>query len=283
MKKTLCIYHANCPDGFGAAWVVRKALGERNVEFIPASYGEEPPAVEGRDVLIVDFSYKRDVMISLANQANSITVLDHHKTAERELMPLLGNEIIEGRFSKDNSGAMMAWLHFFPNEEPPFLLKAIEDRDLWRFKLDCTKEYMATVLSHPMDFDAWDMLMNTTKYKLLTEGTGIRRHYQKALNDQILQNAYRMEIAGHIVPVLNTPYMYASEAGNIMSIEQPFAATYFFKDGIYKFSLRSQKEGGADVSKIAELFGGGGHQNAAGFQVTTDQFPHINNPKGLQR
>ena len=25
---SICIYHGNCADGFGAAWVVRKALGE---------------------------------------------------------------------------------------------------------------------------------------------------------------------------------------------------------------------------------------------------------------
>jgi hypothetical protein len=25
---SMCIYHGNCADGFGAAWVVRKALGE---------------------------------------------------------------------------------------------------------------------------------------------------------------------------------------------------------------------------------------------------------------
>ena len=25
---SMCIYHGNCADGFGAAWVVRKALGD---------------------------------------------------------------------------------------------------------------------------------------------------------------------------------------------------------------------------------------------------------------
>ena len=31
----MCIYHGNCADGFTAAWVVRKALGEERVEFVP--------------------------------------------------------------------------------------------------------------------------------------------------------------------------------------------------------------------------------------------------------
>ncbi|WP_274613715.1 hypothetical protein [Vibrio furnissii] len=37
--RTICIYHANCCDGMGAAWVVHKALNENDdVEFIAASY-----------------------------------------------------------------------------------------------------------------------------------------------------------------------------------------------------------------------------------------------------
>ena len=32
-RKKMCIYHGNCADGFGAAWVVRKALGS-DVEFV---------------------------------------------------------------------------------------------------------------------------------------------------------------------------------------------------------------------------------------------------------
>jgi len=31
--------------------------------------------------------------------------------------------------------------------------------------------------------------------------------------------------------------------------------------------LRSAKEGGLDVSEIAEKFGGGGHKHAAGFTI----------------
>jgi hypothetical protein len=39
----MCIYHGNCADGFGAAWVVRKALGE--IDFHGAKYQEPPPAL----------------------------------------------------------------------------------------------------------------------------------------------------------------------------------------------------------------------------------------------
>ena len=57
----LCIYHGGCDDGFAAAWCVRAALGDE-VEFYPGVYAKEPPDATGRDVLMVDFSYKRPVL-----------------------------------------------------------------------------------------------------------------------------------------------------------------------------------------------------------------------------
>src|SRR3974390_1975841 len=69
-QMSVCIYHGNCADGFGAAWVVRKALG--NIEFFPGKYQEPPPDVRGKDVVMVDFSYKRPVLLEMAEKANSI-------------------------------------------------------------------------------------------------------------------------------------------------------------------------------------------------------------------
>ena len=40
-------------------------------------------------------------------------------------------------------------------------------------------------------------------------------------------------------------------------------------DGITQFSLRG--DGSVDVSAIAKSFGGGGHHNAAGFQLSLEE------------
>jgi oligoribonuclease NrnB/cAMP/cGMP phosphodiesterase (DHH superfamily) len=136
--KTLCIYHGNCADGFGAAWVVRKALGEQ-VEFFPGVYQQEPPDVTGWDVILVDFSYKRAVIEKMLELAASITIIDHHKTAIedlREFTTLVDGRQINCIFDTSHSGAMLAWLHFFPGQEPPALIRHIEDRDLWKFDLE---------------------------------------------------------------------------------------------------------------------------------------------------
>ena len=63
--KTYVLYRRGCCDGFCAAWVARKSLGD-SAEYIPVQYGQEPPTMEdGSNLFIVDFSYKRPVMRQL--------------------------------------------------------------------------------------------------------------------------------------------------------------------------------------------------------------------------
>ena len=78
----LVIYHANCADGFTAAWAVHKAMA---ADFHPAAYATAPPDVTGRDVIMVDFCYKPEIMRDLQRKARSILVLDHHKSADEDL------------------------------------------------------------------------------------------------------------------------------------------------------------------------------------------------------
>src|ERR1700693_3610721 len=79
LMKTLCIYHGHCDDGFAAAWAVRKAFVPDFFEFYPGVYQQQPPDVTDRHVLLVDFSYKRPVLLEMASKARSIMILDPHK------------------------------------------------------------------------------------------------------------------------------------------------------------------------------------------------------------
>ena len=62
MAGPLCIYHGYCDDGFGAAWALTRAVP--NAELYPGVYQKDPPweFIQGREVYLVDFSYKRPVM-----------------------------------------------------------------------------------------------------------------------------------------------------------------------------------------------------------------------------
>jgi len=267
-QKKLCIYHGNCPDGFGAAWAIHHVLGD-GVEFYKGIHGESPPDVNGMDVLLVDFSYKKDVLENMLKTAASITILDHHITAEKELADLLTSGEVNGLFDMNKSGAMLTWEWFNPGAPAPKLIEHIQDRDLWQFKLDGTREVLAALSSYPYDFEVWDKLMasNPDEFDMLKrDGEAIERKLQKDIKELIASGVRRMVIGGYNVPVLNVPSAYISDAGNIMSMNEPFAACYWDHPGGRSFSLRSS-ETGVDVSEVAKLYGGGGHVKAAGFTM----------------
>lgn len=277
MTRPLCIYHGNCADGFGAAWVVRKYF-DREVDFHPGVYGQEPPDVTGREVIMVDFSYKRPVLERMAQSAKMILILDHHKTAAEDLAgyrrPIWGaqnmSEGIWAEFDMDRSGAGLVWDFFYPGTPRPRLLDHIEDRDLWRFALPRTRAIQAAVFSFPYEWEAWDALMESGEEDLrdlAMEGEAIDRKMLKDIAELLGVATREMVIGGHKVPVVNLPYTMASEAAGKLAQDAPFGAAYFDRADARVFSLRSRGVGGLDVSAIARGYGGGGHRNAAGFQM----------------
>ena len=293
LPQPLCIYHGNCADGFGAAWVVRKFFGADQVDFHAGFYGAEPPDVTDRNVIMVDFSFKRPVLDAMSLKARSILILDHHKTAAEDLAGLqapfggadwqrhvdnIYQDICEGAggrpyalFDMNRSGAGLAWDFFFPNQKRPALIDTIEDRDLWRFKLAHTREVQANVFSYPYDFRTWDFLMARGKdhmgiQDMAQEGGAIERKHHKDIAELVEASKRRMIIGGHNVPVANLPYTLSSDAGHLMCAGEPFAACYMDTPRGRVFSLRST-DAGVDVSRVAKRYGGGGHRNASGFQM----------------
>lgn len=275
MSKTLVLYHGNCPDGFGSAWAASLALGEKDVEYRPVQYGEAPPDVTGRKVYILDFSYPRATLLAMKEAAESLLVLDHHKTAQADLA---GLDFCE--FDMERSGATMTWdrlVSYGPEDQRYFVepeivrhnavtrrfVEYLTDRDLWRFKLDRSREVSVAVWSYPRTFDSWTALAQRVD-SLKEEGVAILR-YQQALVEQMCVNAEWRFIGGHCVPVVNATVCF-SEVGEALCLknpEAPFAAYYFDRPGVRQWGARSR--GGFDVSEVAKALGGGGHKAAAGW------------------
>jgi oligoribonuclease NrnB/cAMP/cGMP phosphodiesterase (DHH superfamily) len=261
------IYHGNCQDGFTAAWACW--LEHPDWEYVPGKYGEAPPDVTGQDVYLLDFSYKRPVILEMAAKAKSITILDHHKTAEADLVDLPEN--VSVTFDMEKSGARLAWEYFHPTEFSPNIVGHVEDRDLWRFKNPNTKAYSAALFAEPYTFEAWDYFTLHSMNEILTAGEAILKKQAKDTNE-LLQNKFRIVVKGQEVWTANLPYTFASDAANLLAEGEPFGSTYYFDGKDYVFSLRS-KENGADVSEIAKQFpGGGGHKHSSGFKVPMEEF-----------
>ena len=270
MNKTLLIYHGDCPDGFMAATIFRKAAGPdaAEVEFYAGVHQQTPPDVTDQDVVFVDFSYQRPVILKMARQAKSIRIVDHHISAQKDLIDLPAN--VETIFDMNQSGAGLAWRIFMKKEPVPKIVLYVQALDLWR--LDTYPDLqavMSALRSYDYDFDLWAKFLDADQTELIAtmaaEGQSIQRKQGKDLEELIKVGRHELEIGNQKVPVVNAPHALR-EAANILAHNHPFAACYCIIDGYALFSLRSDKNG-VDVSKIAGLYGGGGHQHAAGFRI----------------
>lgn len=282
MTKILCIYHGACDDGFAAAWCVRHAYGDEQIEFYPGVYQQKPPDVTGRRVLFVDFSYKRPVLEAMVGDAQSILIIDHHATARDDLFdlqidahlrpcdgikPYLPDKGMHAYFDMTRSGAGLAWDYFHPGAQRPRLIDYVEDRDLWKKALPGGDEFTIALRSYPQDFGIWDELIRRGPDSLIEEGHSIQRYYRLRV-EELKRSAYLTTIAGHPCAVANAPYFAASEvAGELAGLNgASFGACYFeVEKSRWQYSLRSRSD--FDVSEIARKYGGGGHKNASGFTV----------------
>lgn len=262
--KTLIIYHKNCFDGIASAWVAKRKFPDADI--FPANYGEPFPDVSPKDnVVIVDFSYPREIMIEVSHVCE-LLVIDHHKTAEKAC-----DGLNFCKFDMNESGASLAWKTFFPDEEMPLLVRYIKDRDLWLFKEYDSEAINSYIQSFPMTIENYDQLnwefLNRDIEEIGELGNAINR-YKQTMVETMCTNSVIQSIGGYMVPVVNASILF-SEVGSELCKQNPacpFAAYYFDrrKDGIRQWGLRSI--GDFDVSEVAKKFGGGGHKNAAGFQ-----------------
>lgn len=254
---TVVLYHADCADGFGAAWALWKKYPE--ARYVAVKHGQPPPGgLDGAHVVMVDFSYRREVIEQLAQSAASLLILDHHVTAQAALAGLP-----YAYFDVKKSGAVLAW-EWAHAEPVPWLLQYVQDKDLWEWRLPHSREMNAALASYPFDFQVWEGL---TRDMLEVEGRAILRRDQ-SLIDKIVEEAVLVEFEGETVPAVYSPVM-ASQIGERLCQGFPFCLIWHERDGLRYFSLRS-KPGTADVSAVASRYGGGGHVNAAGFSRPID-------------
>ncbi len=264
----LVITHGRCMDGYVAGRVAEKAL-VGGADVFQAEYGLGPPwhlITSVVSVWIVDFSYDRETMIEIHEKAQSLLVLDHHKSAQAALEGLPFCE-----FDMERSGAGMAWDHFHPGKPRPWLVDYVEDRDLWRFALPKSREVNMVVNATPFTPEAFDALDAASLHQTMRDGAAILRYMDTFVIDTVL-NARLVAFYGHVIPFCSCTRRGLSEVGNALAKDHPFAVCWYQQsDGRYLYSLRSCDL--VDVSEIAKMHGGGGHKNAAGFvsDLTPDE------------
>jgi oligoribonuclease NrnB/cAMP/cGMP phosphodiesterase (DHH superfamily) len=211
---------------------------------------------------MVDMAYPRERHLELEKKVKSLTVVDHHITAQQAI-----GDLPNTHFDMNHSGATLAWMFLHPGVPVPELLLYVEDRDLWRYKLPDSREFFTGLSSYEKQFDLWETINCNFKDqvgKLKEEGKVLLRLQTRKVNE-MCESVFWKEIAGHRVPVVNAT-TFTSEVGERLNQLYPdaaFSAFYYDKEKIRCWGLRSQ--GKTNVAEIARSLGGGGHPNASGF------------------
>jgi len=270
------IYHGNCPDGFASALAAQlffKQQGnyasfKNKISYHKGIHGTLPPDCLGKEVYIVDFSYKREDIKKLCQQAEKVTIIDHHVSALNDLKDLdLEHDNLEMKFDMSQSGAVLSW-KFFHQTAVPKLFQHIQDNDLWQFELENTQTIILAIMSYPMKLKLWTRWLEDDSILEILHKEGLILERQTNRQIQRYKKAARIgKIAGYMVPVVNAPSSIGSELLHQLSDGYPFAVAYEDKSERRVWQLRSGGEKAIDVSEIARQFGGGGHKNASGFST----------------
>jgi oligoribonuclease NrnB/cAMP/cGMP phosphodiesterase (DHH superfamily) len=314
----IVFYHANCTDGFGAAYAAWTKLGDE-AEYVPMHYNNpiaHPTA--GRDVYVLDFSFPKDVTNRLIEESSKFVWLDHHQSAFEMWCDDGERERCEQSNGKDyvlldnnKSGALLAWEYFNPGSEVPLLSQMIDDRDRWQFKLRGSKEFHAGVNMRPFSFREWHLLtpMGASDWgRNLNDVMGRGRATLDVYHKQTVESVRKAERCSlpHMGSVwmgngrgaftkvpsalpaasrytedsddgysrawfdglaVNTPNNISEVGHELATASGTFGLVWYYDAAAKKANCSLRSNGDYDVSAIAKQFGGGGHKNAAGFQV----------------
>lgn len=307
--QSVVLYHSNCADGFMSAYLCYLYHQRINkpCEFIAVNYNQpSPEGLEGKDVMIVDFSYSVQELEKIALIANRVVLLDHHKGAAdqyggygqkfltfvSDTKPELGEKkallwLIE---ELSGCGIVMAYLdsslqqfpevpNFCRNERIQFLISRIQDRDLWRFEFGEESKVVHQMLtSQPYSFELMDKIVfeeTQTEFNLRFAKAQAALDYKKQLVAKWSKHFDYAVFQGHTIKMINCPSDFSSDIGEATSLGEPFVLMYAVsRDRVY-CSLRSHADSQIDLTQVAKPFGGSGHLHAAGFSIPVQQLPNL--------
>jgi oligoribonuclease NrnB/cAMP/cGMP phosphodiesterase (DHH superfamily) len=147
-------FHYPCQDGLASAWIVNFYHELNNVDIIlrPIIHTTKINIEELQDkkVLFCDISPSIEILEEIEKVAKEIKILDHHISAQRTL-----ENKDYAIFDMTMSGCGITWSYFFL-ENIPLFIEMIQDRDLWKWQIENSKDFttgFASITSLTNDFN----------------------------------------------------------------------------------------------------------------------------------
>lgn len=285
--KVLVYYHDDM-DGVTSAAIVGQEYKTDEIEYIPCQYDEDILIKLDSDMcFILDFSFSQGIMDILFDYyKQNLIWIDHHVSA---IAKLTGFDLVLGIRDIGQSGCLLTWEWFnITNNinrknsptKPSMAVEYADDYDRWVFKWGDESRAWAEMFSvnkfKPTD-PIWTNLLDEfdTEYrKLVDEGFILLKAKDRRVYNAF-NNGLDITFHGYKTRAMNMNFSDFSQAGDYACKDKGYelGLCYSIKGKTVIIGLRSCGE--LDVSKLAELYKGGGHKNASGARIDLDGFMDI--------
>lgn len=304
-KGRVVISHDYCNDGIMSVYVATNAILSRTDDVVvgvellhygpghstlPAgSFPKLTELCKDKLVLISDFSFSKEVTLELMDVADSLVIVDHHKTAKEAGLDELDNAIID----MDTCGALATYKYLVDSEEHPDILTYVNDYDLGKFEHG---NVTASVEAYLKDYrvSVYDTLSKTgNKISEMMKPAlfGItfmddlaRSEWPIITKHKDISNSREAKKLTTDFMIKGVPFKGGNSTGSATQVltkvykeHKCRAVSFWFTDTAFQLSFRSPSED-LPVDGVAKALGGGGHVCASGvmLELTPENMPVIN-------
>lgn len=287
----IVLYHGHCADGMACAWIFWREDTKNQISYGKCIRDQSPPDVTGKKVVLLDFCYELEEMMTIANQAKSLLIIDHHESSKSLVNKLpINTKII---LDTTKSASQLVWEYIY-GTNPPWFIDVIAAHDLWKFdanpeyknisdilyrngyhSLEKLEELYADTMENGEDRAISRILelekKRTTK---ILEADSPEDHLTKKAISEARKNSFITNYKcpngrTYTVRIVNCDRKIRSEVGNSLCVDCDFAVVwqYDFMTNQWWCSCRANPTKGVDLSQIVSHHGGGGHKLAASFVI----------------
>lgn len=291
----MIIYHKVDMDGVTSAalvhnFLIKEGVESTNIKVVPHNYGFALPNTKGYTVYVVDLGMKFDDLKAISEECEKLIWIDHHYTAIKEYEERcseLTSEIDGYRFSNTFAACGLVYLYLYKNcditQLLPHSIRLISDYDVWNSINEKYWEeevmpyqmYMKTYfltndkscvenLSCDLDLS----LLSEYVYECIDKGVCMYDYQKtmwKAHNNYINVGVFHDFKVAYINSLNRNSHQFY---GSKVLEEVDILCVYTHNNGEWEYSIYSTGlNPKLNCGEIAKMYGGGGHKNAAGFNM----------------
>lgn len=273
------IHHSKDLDGWSSGAILKSKYP--NAQLMGWDYKDPVPnfnLFHNKKVIMVDISFPIEKCVELALVAKELIIIDHHISFKKEVDKYTETNKLPFKYIYEDGIAACEIAWKYVRSGPPALPILLLGRyDTWRKNEgDWDNEtlpfqlYMRTICNDATNFPEEFLTSRGVLYldKSIEIGKAILKYQEKADENLTRNLAFtRLAFKGLTALCVNT---FAFSSDTVKSIYDPIIYDvmigFNFNGKKWSVSLRSTKEE-VNVSEIAKARGGGGHAQAAGFEV----------------